>query len=169
MSSHRLWEIPQLIEDAEDFMCNPETGEMLTDEEIKAYVDALQMEADAKVKYFSLDALNLNAEIDAMKNQKKMLDGRIKTAERKLDWIKRYVSTCLKGEKWKADDGSVAVSYRNTKDAVKVNCIEDVPSEWFKTPHYESNLNKTAIKEALKNGTEIPGVQLEDRVSVIIK
>lgn len=170
MSSFKLWEIPQAIDDVAEYLVDPETGEMLTEEEARELLDKLEIEKDNKVEYLAKLVKNYTAEANALREQKKVFDARIKSAERRADSIKNYLKFALQGEKWKAEDASISVSYRNTKDVVKVISLDGVPDEWYKPYDYcEKNLDKTKIKKALKEGETIAGIELEDRQSVIIK
>ena len=170
MSSFKLWEIPQAIEDVTDYLVDPETGEVLSDEEARELIDKLEIEKDNKVEYLAKLVKNYNAEVDALKAQKKVFDERIKSATKKADRIKDYIKFSLQGEKWKAEDASISVSYRTTKDVVNVTNLDNIPVEYYKpVAHYEINLDKTRIKKELKEGITIEGVELEDRQSVIIK
>lgn len=169
MSSFKVWQIPQAIDDALENLIDPETGEMLSEEEVLAICEKLEGERDEKVEYFCKLIANYTAEVDALKNQKKKFDSRIKTRSNSIDYLKDYVRLLLNGEKWVAEDASVSVSYRNTKNVVEIVNLDAVPDEYFKTPHTESNLNKTAIKESLLNGSNVAGCTLVDKVSTIIK
>lgn len=167
--SFKLFEIPEQIELIGENLVDPETGEMLTEEEARAMIDSLEEEKDKKVEYLCKLIKNYKAEADALKTQKQSFDARQKAAERKAESIKNYLKFALKGEKWKAEDASVSISYRNTKDTVKIDDLDSIDEMYFKCPHTESNLSKTMIKEALKNGDKVVGAHLEDSVSIIIK
>lgn len=169
MSSFKVWEIPQAIDDALENLINPETGEMLSEDEVLAICEKLEGERDEKVEYFCKLIANYTAEIEALKNQKKRFDSRIKARSNSVEYLKDYIRLLLRGEKWTAEDASVAVSYRNTKNVVQIVNLDAIPEEYFKTPHTESNLNKTAIKESLLNGSNVAGCMLVDKVSTIIK
>lgn len=170
MSNFKLWEIPQAVDDVAEYLVDPETGEVLTEEEARELLDKLEIEKDEKVEYLAKLVKNYTAEADALREQKKIFDARIKSAEKRANGIKDYLRFALQGEKWKAKDASISVSYRNTKDVVKVVNIDSVPNEYYKPYDYsEKNLDKTKIKKALKDGEAISGVELEDRQSVIIK
>lgn len=169
MSAIKLWQIPEAIETASELMINPETGECLNDEDVKKVIDSLNMERDRKVEFISKEIINLKKESELLKEQAKSFSERAKTAERKAERMKEYLKFALNGEKWVADDASVKISYRTTKNAVKVFDLDDIPDKYFKTPRYESNLNKTQLRDDLLNGEQLMGVKLEDRTSIIIK
>lgn len=169
MSNFRLLEVPQAIEDAIDNMIDPETGEILSEDEVLKICEELEGERIKKIEWLAKMVVNKNAEIDALSNHKRDIDKRLKAAKSSVESLKTFIRLALQGEKYKAEDGSVSISYRNTKDVVLVDELTAIPDMYFKTPHTESNLNKTLIKEAISMGSLVPGAHLEDTVSTIIK
>lgn len=169
MAAFKLFEIDEQIEIIAEMLVDPETGEILSEQEAQELIDKYQMQKDKKIEYLCKLIKNYKAEADALKIQKQEFEKRQKAAEKKAESIKNYIRYVLNGEKWKAEDASVSVSYRTTKDIVKVDNIEVIPDDYFKKPHDETHLMKTVVKDMLSSGTEIAGVHLEDSVSVIIK
>jgi len=169
MSSFKLLEVPKAIEDAIDNFVDPETGEILSEEETLKLCEELEAEKIQKVEWLSKMVINLGAEIDALSNHKRDIDKRLKSAKAKEERLKKFIGMVLEYEKYKSEDGQVSISYRKNSNTTKIDLIDAIPDEYFKTPHVESNLNKTAIKDALMNGMAVPGAHLEDTVSVIIK
>ena len=169
MSNFRLFEIPEAMEAITEMLVDPETGEVLTEEEANKLLADYQEEASKKIEYICKIIKNSKAEAEALKAQKQEFEKRQKAAERKAESLKNYLKFALNGQKWKADDSSVTVSYRNNKDTVKIDSVESLPDQFFRCPHIESNVSKTAIKDVLLNGGTVPGAHLEDTVSVIIK
>ena len=94
---------------------------------------------------------------------------RITTAKNQLESYKGWLSKALNGEKFKTERCSV--SYRKSK-AVEVADLDallafDVIGEYIKIAAPEPR--KTAIKEAIEAGKEIPGCSIAEKVSVILK
>lgn len=169
MSSCKLWEIPYALDNIVEMLVDPETGEILSDEEAYKLLSEYIDEADRKTEYIAKECKNIAIEIEAIKEQKKIFDQRMKACNNRLNSLKGYIDFALQGEKWKADDGSIAISYRNTKNVVNVTDIEAIDNKYFKTPHTENNLNKTLIKEDILEGKAVAGAELIDKKSVIIK
>ena len=167
--SFTVFEIDDRIEVITEMLVDPETGEILSEEQARLLIDEFQMQKDKKIEYLCKLIKNYSAEAEALKAQKQAFEKRQKAAENKAKSIKNYIRYVLNGEKWKAEDASVSVSYRTTKDIVKVDNIEAIPDDYFKKPHDETHLMKTVVKDMLSSGTEIAGVHLEESVSVIIK
>ncbi len=169
MSNLKLWEIPKAAEDIMEMLVDPETGEILSDDEAYELLSNYIDEADKKTEWIAKEIKNLKAEAEALREQKRTFDQRIKAAENKAERLKNYLNFALNGEKWKADDGSITISYRTSSNVVKVTELDSIEEKYFKTPHTESNLNKTMIKSDLLHGVEVPGAELIDKRSVIVK
>ncbi|MBQ0112423.1 MAG: siphovirus Gp157 family protein [Bacteroidales bacterium] len=166
---YKLHEIPEAIEILSNMMCDPETGEILTEEQTNEQLAALEMEFDKKMEYLCKLAINEGAEAEMLKKHKLEIEKRQKAAENKVKRLKSYIKNALQNNKFKSADGLVSVSYRTTKDTVKIDDLAVIPLDYFKMQYTESNISKTAIKDAIKAGETIPGAHLEDSVSVIIK
>lgn len=165
----KAWEIPATIEIIKEQMVDPSTGECLTDEEVKELCDGLEVEFEEKIKYLCKLVQNEKDSAEIYKAHKDDFAKKQKSAENRAEAIKKYIAMVLNGNKWEADDKSVCVQFRTTKDVVKIDSVEDVPLEFFKTQLVEKNINKTAIKAMLKSGVNVPGAHLGETISTIIK
>ncbi len=169
MSNLRLFEIDAAIAAVSDMMVDPETGEILDAEEVVAKLDELEMDKERKIEYITKEIKNLKAEAEIVKAQKSAFDKRLKATNNKVSYLENYLQLSLGGEKWKAKDGSVSISYRNTKNVVNITDLTSIPEEYFKTPHTESNINKTQLKDDILNGKSVAGAELINKTSLIIK
>lgn len=146
-------------------LVDEETGEIKDFEEFAN----LQMERETKIENIALWHKNLVAESKAIREEEKTLAERRKACENKAERLKNYLSEILQGNKFKT--AKVAVSYR------KSTAVEIEPDfiEWaeinaddlltYKAPEP----NKTAIKDALKAGTEIPFASMVEHQNISIK
>ena len=151
-----LFEIDEKIMDCVDL----ETGEIVNEE----MLDALNMERGAKVENICLWIKNLKAEAEALKAEKDAFAQRQKTAENKLNSLKRYISAYLEGTPFKT--ARVAVSFRKT-ESVEIADGTVLPDEYLRFKQPEPD--KAALKAALKNGAAIDGVSLVTDKSITIK
>lgn len=165
----KLLEIPAAIDAAIDFFVDPETGEIKSEEETLAICEALEGERLGKIDWLAKRVVNSAAELEALQDHKRTIDARIKAKKNEIERLKRFIGMALQGEKRTTEDGLVKISYRTTKDSVKLDDLEMIPIEFFKTPRTESNVSKTEIKEKIQAGEIVPGAHLEDKTSVIIK
>ena len=157
----KLYEIDNAILECIDM----ETGEIIDAEKL----DALNMERDAKIENVVLWIKDLKAEAEAIKAEKLALAERQKVAENKVESLKKWVAYALGGQKFST--AKCAVSFRNTESVeVTEEGLEVLMKEHDELLTYKApEPNKTAIKQALKDGLNVAGVQLVQNVSTIIK
>ena len=146
-----------------------ETGEILDVEKL----DALQLEREAKLEGVALWVKDLKAEAAAVKEEADKLNARKKALDNKIESIKTWLLHALDGEKLSTPRCKV---YQTHSQRLTVNDEAQVfdyiwslntPSIYIREKDPE--LNKEAIKQALKDGVKIPGVALEETESVVIK
>ena len=160
-----LYEIDQDILDCVDL----ETGEILDTEKL----DSLQMEREAKLEGVALWIKDLKAEATAVKEEADKLTARKKSLENKMEGLKAWLLMALDGEKLKTPRCNVYQTH-NQRVAVAdepalIQFLQTLnePEKFlrFKDPE----LKRDEIKKALKDGTIIPGAELEETESVVIK
>lgn len=157
----KLYEIDNAILECIDM----ETGEVIDAEKL----DALNMERDAKIENVVLWIKDLKAEAEAIKAEKLALAERQKVAENKVESLKKWVAYALGGQKFST--AKCAVSFRNTESVeVTEEGLEALMKEHDELLTYKApEPNKKAIKDAIKDGLSVAGVQLVQNVSTIIK
>ena len=160
-----LYEIDQEILDCVDL----ETGEILDTEKL----DALQMERERKLEGVALLVKDLKAEAAAVKEEADKLTARKKALDNKIESLKNWLLFSLGGEKLSTARCKV---YQTHSQRVKVEdqgklmdyiYSLNAPGTYLRYP--EPELRKDEIKKALKDGTIIPGAELEETESVVIK
>ena len=157
----KLYEIDNAILDCIDL----ETGEVIDTERL----DALNMERDVKIENVVLWIKDLKAEAEAIKAEKLALAERQKITENKAESLKKWVAYALGGQKFST--AKCAVSFRNTESVeVTEEGLEALMKEHDELLTYKApEPNKKAIKDAIKDGLSVAGVQLVQNVSTIIK
>lgn len=159
----KLYEIDNAIDELIRNSVDPETGEVM---DITDELDALQMEREDKLESVALVIKNLTAEATAIRNEEKALADRRRTAENRVEWLKGYLMQSLAGQKFSTP--KVAVSFRSTTAVF----IEDDAEFLKEHPEYariKTEIDKSALKDALKNGVEVSGAALENRTSMIVR
>lgn len=140
---------------------------MITDTEA---FDALQMSRTEKIEGIACWIKNLNADIKAIKDEEERLKERRICLVNKVSSLSGYLEHALNGEKFSTP--RVAISYR-TSSAVEIT--DNVAFvDWAKSYdpsllHIKAEPNKTAIKNALNGGMEIPLAQIVERKSMQVK
>lgn len=140
------------------------------DEESGEIIDAdalaeLSMERDKKVEGVALWIKNLRAEADALKAEKEAFAEREKSARTKIDSLTAYLAQALNGEKFST--ATVAVTFRKSQ-SVSITDAEAIPEAYMRTK-VTTEPDKTAIKDALKGGEQIPGAELVTNLNPQIK
>ena len=160
-----LYELDQAILECVDL----ETGEILDSDRLTA----LQMERERKLEGVALWVKDLNAEAEAVKAEADKLTSRKKALDNKIASIKNWLLWALDGEKLKTarcnvyQTHSQRVAVANEPELIKfLQTLED-PEKFLRFK--EPELKKDEIKKALKDGTIIPGAELETTESVVIK
>ena len=154
-----LYELAEELENFELEM-DEETGEVLN----LADLDKVEMEFKKKVEGICLWIKNLKADASAYKAEKDIFVKKQREAEKKAESLSRYVQGVLGGEKFKTD--RVAVSYRKS-EVVECSDLSRVGEKFlrFKDPE----LDKAAVKKALKNGETVDGCSLVEKQNMTIR
>ena len=127
-------------------------------------LNALQMERDKKIENVGLFVKNAKSDAEAIAAEIKRLTERKRVLENKAEGAKEWLKLALAGEKFTAP--KVAISFRNT-ESVKVDEIGQIPEQFLR--YKEPEADKTAIKQAIKAGEEVPGAHIEASTSITIK
>lgn len=132
------------------FEIDEETGEILNINDLDNLKMAFNEKAENIIKYIK----NLNSDIDALKKEEEMFAERRKSKEKKINSLKNYLSNIMifnGAEKLEFTSG--VASFRKSKSV----SIDNEFIEWAKInntdllKYKEPEVNKTAVKEYLKN------------------
>lgn len=146
----------------ESRVVDTESGEIIDLEAIAA----LEMERDKKIENLGCWYKNLLADAEALKAQKNAFAEREKAAKAKAESLRGFLGRYLNGKKF--ETAKVAMSFRKS-EAVEFDakCIGDVPEEFLKFK--DAELDKVAVKKAIKAGETVPGCELVQRQNLQIK
>lgn len=154
-------EYRQMIERLESSDLDPQT--------IADTIEGAQGEIEAKATNVAMFMKDLEAQVEAIKNAQKMMEERRKAIEAKAQNINKYLFENMK----RTGISKIACPYFEI--AIKKNppsvVIEDeavIEDKYIvtKTVH---QVDKTAIKEALKAGQQVAGARLEQGERLEIK
>ena len=147
--------------DAEIMNCvDITTGEIFDEDKLESLV----MEREKKIENICLWIKNLKAEIEALKAEKDAFAKRQKSAENKMESLKRYITGYLDGTSF--ESAKVKVSFRKS-ESIEIEEGTIIPDEYLRFK--EPEVNKTDLKNALKAGIHIQGVQLVENQNIQIK
>jgi len=148
-------------------LIDPETGEIRDFDAWQELSLSREEKRDSTASWIK----SLDAESEAIDNEAKRLIERRNATRRKADRLREYLAADLDGEKWK--NAHHAISFRRS---VAVEITDEDRLVAYLMEHNEDALtyqmpkiSKTAVKEMINNGEEIPGAELVERHSIQIK
>lgn len=139
-------------------------------------LEGIEIEFDEKAEKIACFIKELNYEAANIKAEKQSLDKRQKAKEKKSEQLKRYLMECMdRAGKQKIDRPLATLSIRNNAESLKVeNDLEFI--RWAEAAgrddlirHKDPDIDKTALKKAVKEGLVVSGVTLERSRSLTIK
>lgn len=154
-----LYELDKAIADFE--LEVNEDGEVLNIDEL----DELNLAREQKIEGISLWVKNLEAEKEAVKHEKDNFADREKRLGKKIDSLKKYLTYALDGQRFSTP--KVAVSFRKS-ESVLIKDAYLIPDEYCEFV-VDRKPNKKNIKDALKKGKELMGVELVEKQNISIK
>ena len=146
------------------------SDEELTDEQraaMDAYLDELgQQEADKIDAFCSFIRIEA-ARAKALKEEAAYLSKRARAAENRLDGLKaHYMAIMVQNDLKKVEGNTHKISLRNSKSVlVEDAAIATLPPEFVKV---ETTPIKTAIKDFLAKGNELPGCSIVEKQSLMV-
>ena len=160
-----LYDIDQDILDCVDL----ETGEILDTEKL----DALQMERERKLEGVALWIKDMKAEAAAIKEEADKLTARKRSLDNKIDGLKTWLLMALGGEKLSTPRCKV---YQTHNQRVVIDDEKALIDMFLSSPSGEKfmrmkdpEIDKTALKDSMKQGYEYEFAHLEETESVVIK
>lgn len=153
----KLFEIDEQIRDCVDW----DTGEILDIDRL----NQLQLERTNKISGVALWIKELAYEAGAMDQEIKNLQARKKSAENKVESLKKWLAIACEGKKW--EDEKSKVSFRNTT-AVEID-DEDKIDKKYKVEKLSYTISKTAIREAIEAGETVAGAHIQSNISCTVK
>lgn len=175
-----LYDIDQRLTQLEEWGCDPETGELLSEEEFAKKFDEIAMELDKKIENTLLFSKELDADAKAIKEEEQKLSARRKHKEnlsaRLTGNIDRYVRNLCSDEdgnvdvdklnKYKFDTPRVSLGYRKSSKVV-VTDSSKIPTEFIKTT-IATDVDKAGLKKYLSDHT-VDGATVEKFYNMTIK
>ena len=153
-----LYEIAKELENFE-FEIDEETGEIINMEKL----DEITLARDEKIENIALWIKNLDAEASAIREEEKNLAERRRSKEKKVESLKKYLSLVLEGEKF--ESARAKISYRKSEIVVADDLLV-IPEKYWRV---KTELDKTAVKTAIRGGNVVEGCHLEENRTMQIK
>lgn len=159
-------QIEQLLNQVDDDGCLPES--------VFAEIADLQIAESEKIEAIACFIKDLRAESAEIAEEAKRLQARKKAKESKQERLEEYLAGYLQSTgKSKFETSRVVLSFRKSEavdvldeDAVIKFADQHIDMGLVKT---KAEVVKTAIKAAIKSGTDVPGAAIVERQSLQVK
>ena len=163
--NNSLYEITREYLEAFDRLeVDEETGEILNFEAVDALAGVFEEKAESVACYIK----NLTAFVDDLKTEEAALAARRKTAERRVDSVKKYLTSCMESVgKDKVETVKARISFRKSVQ-VQIEDEAALPADYVTTTVTKSP-DKTAIKKAIQGGQDVTGASLIEKRNIQIK
>ena len=131
-------------------------------------IDDLSNDFRSKAENVAQYIKELGYRAEALKREEQTLSERRKSAERKAEYLKDYLSLCMDivGQN-KLETDKCKISFRRS-ESVNITDFDKLPEEYKRTKTVVE-ADKTAIKDALKTGADVIGAELVEKQNIQIK
>lgn len=140
-------------------LVDPETGEIA---DFEAF-EKLNLDLDTKIKNIALWIVNLRSDAEQLEEQEKKFRDRKTATKNKAESLKNLLDGFLSGEKRSFPE--VVISYRKSEQVT----VDDDAKLDDRFLRIKTEIDKTALKDALKHGESIEGARLEVKNNIQIK
>ncbi|MDU5922959.1 MAG: siphovirus Gp157 family protein [Finegoldia magna] len=156
----------ELTENYVKFFTEFENADEVT-EEMQEMADNLNVEIEEKCDNYAKMIRNLEADVEAFKNQEKIFNKKRKTAENKIAWLKKNLQSSMEqtGRK-KVKTELFTISIQKNTPALDITSEENIGDEYYKI---ERTLNKRDLLNDIKEGLIIDGVGIKQSESLRIR
>ena len=139
-------------------------------------LNSIEEEFDIKAENIACYIKQLEGDLELLKKQKAAFERRRKTKENQLERMKDYLLDCMqKTKRQKLETERAVITVRNNAESAQFvsekefirMCMNGGLEDYlrYKTPE----INRTAVKSALKSGKLLPGAELKRSPSLVIK
>jgi hypothetical protein len=131
-------------------------------------VESLNAQFEDKAESVACYIKNLSAFAADLKSEEDNLAARRKAAERRIDSVKKYLSSCLEAVgKDKVETAKARISFRKSVQ-VQIDDEKVLPADYVTTT-VTTKPDKTAIKKAIQAGQVVAGASLVENRNIQIK
>ena len=150
-------EITRILDSIDD-----ETGE-ITDSQFEQ-LSTLSIQREDKIENTALYIKTLKAEAEMIATERKRLQDKEQAANNRVKSLSNYLEAMLNGEKYKSPLNTI---YYGTSSAVRVIDERQIPREYI--IEQEPRIDRRGIQQAIKNGEQIAGVELEEKKYMVVR
>lgn len=156
----------ELTENYVKFFTMLEEADEIT-EELEEMANNLNIAIEEKSDNYVKMIKNLDADVEAFKNQEKIFNKKRKTAENKIAWLKKNLQSSMEqtGRK-KVKTELFTISIQKNTPALDITSEDNIGDEYYKV---ERTLNKKDLLKDIKEGLIIDGVGIKQSESLRIR
>ena len=132
------------------------------------YLQELALQEEDKIDGIAYAVRKRQADIEFLKEEERRIKGRRQSMENRLAEFKDYLCWIMQENELQRLKGRKGTIYLRTTMATEIKSLSDLPSEYVET-RVEYKPLKSEINKAVKDGAEIPGVEVASKQSVIIR
>lgn len=156
----------ELTENYVKFFTMLEEADEIT-EELEEMANNLNIAIEEKSDNYVKMIKNLDADVEAYKNQEKQFNKKRKTAENKISWLKKNLQASMEqtGRK-KVKTELFTISIQKNTPSLDITSEDNIGDEYYKV---ERTLNKRDLLNDIKEGLIIDGVGIKQTESLRIR
>ena len=155
-----LYELSLAFQDVQNMDLDPEV--------MKDTLDSINDAIESKAENIAKLVRNLESDVSAYKEEEDRLKTKRQATENKVKWLKTYLEDNMKlTGKTKFKSGMFNFSIQKNPASVNITDERIIPEE-FLIPQLPK-IDKTALKDVLKNGIEVPGAELKQTEGLRIR
>lgn len=155
-----LYELSVAFQEVQNMELDPEV--------MKDTLDSIEDAIENKAENIAKLVRNLESDVSAYKEEEDRLKTKRQATENKVKWLKTYLEDNMKlTGKTKFKSGMFNFSIQKNPASVNITDERIIPEE-FLIPQLPK-IDKTALKNILKNGVEVPGAELKQTEGLRIR
>lgn len=136
-------------------------------EDIQYYLNGINDELESKLESITYVIKNYKGDIEALRAEEKRLAEKRRTLERKNEYLENYMFENMKAiNKNKVKAGVFDLKIQKNPESVKIINSELITKDYLKV---KTEIDKSKIKKALKEGLVIEGAELIQTEGLRIK
>ena len=155
-----LYELSLAFQDVQNMDLDPEV--------MKDTLDSIEDAIESKAENIAKLVRNLESDVTAYKEEEDRLKTKRQATENKVKWLKTYLEDNMKlTGKTKFKSGMFNFSIQKNPANVNITDEKIIPEEFL--IQQPPKVDKTSLKEILKRGIEVPGVELKQTEGLRIR
>lgn len=156
----------ELTENYVKFFTEFENADEITDE-MQEMANNLNVEIEEKCDNYAKMIKNLEADVEAYKNQEKIFNEKRKSAENKVKWLKQNLQASmeLQGRK-KVKTDLFSFNIQKNAPSLEIRDENNIDDSYYVI---ERKLNKRELLNDIKEGLIVDGVELKQSESLRIR